>query len=111
MEFKGSSHVYKCCPVAWWNVDKKITVNLKCAPKADCQEHQRNAETFAIEEQAVKQREFIARFVDSIEGLVVDGKEIKTFEELFKDGPPDVYDWVYTAVLSQKTLTETEIKN
>lgn len=111
MEFKGSSHIYKCTPVGWFNKDGTITVNLKCAPKADCLEHQRNAETYAVEEQAVKQREFIAQFVESIEGLVVDGKKITTFSDLYKYGPPDVYDWVYTAVLSQKVLTETEIKN
>lgn len=111
MEFKGSGHIYKCNPVAWWNTDDAITVNLKCAPKADCEDQQRLSQTYHSEEMAVKQREFIAQFVESIEGLVVDGTEIKTFDDLFKYGPPDAYDWVYSAVLSQKTLTDTEIKN
>ena len=111
MDFKGSEHIYKCKPVGWFNTDGAITVNLKCAPKADCLDQQRASETYALEEAANKQREFVGQFVESIEGLEVDGKEIKTFAALYKYGPPDVYDWVYCAVLSQKTLTETEIKN
>jgi hypothetical protein len=111
MEFNGKDHVYKCQPKEWWNLDGSITLNLKCAPKPDIEGQQRASETYAVEERANKQREFVSSFVVSIEGLVVDGKPITTFEDLFKCGPPDIYDWAYFAVLSQRMLTDAEVKN
>jgi hypothetical protein len=111
MEIKSYDHIYKCRPVGWYNEDNSITVGLKCPPKPEFDSYARSETTYAMEERAKKGREFIGKFVKSITGLTVDGKEVTSFEQLYETGPADLYDWIYTAVLSQKILNDAEIKN
>lgn len=111
MELRSTDHVYEIYPPLWFNDDQKVKVKLKCVPKKDFDVHAELESTYGMEARRVKGREFIGKYVSAIEGLVVGGKEITSFDELYETGPADLYNWIYSAVLSQEMLSKAEIKN
>ena len=111
MDLKGTDHVYKCAPALWFNDECEVVVKLKCVPKKDFDMQTEAESTYGMEERRKKGREFIGKYVASIEGLSVDGKAVETFEQLYETGPADLYNWIYAAVLSQEMLSKAEIKN
>jgi hypothetical protein len=80
-------------------------------PKKDFDVQAEEETTYGMAERRKKGHEFIAKYVNTIEGLEVDGKPVETFDQLRETGPTDLYTWIYTAVLSQERLTKAEIKN
>jgi hypothetical protein len=46
-----------------------------------------------------------------IRGLIVGGREIATFDDFYKNAPPELVSWVLRAVYSTQILTAAERKN
>lgn len=111
MDVKGKDYLYECYPPVFGNEDQSVKVKLKCVPKPDFDIQAEQESTYGLEERRRKGREFVSKYVHSIEGLTVDGKPIKTLDDLYTDGPSDLYNWVYSAVFSREVLTKAEIKN
>ena len=112
MEVKGNDHIYECYPTIHGNEKKTVKVKLKCAPKADFDLHVMHETTLALEARGKSMREFVGKYFVDCEGYVVDGKELKTLDEIYQKAPGgDLYCWIFAAVNSWEILNKHEIKN
>lgn len=112
MEVKGNSHVYECSPAIYGNDDSSVIVKLKCVPKPDFDTQTIHESTLAMEARRKSSREFVGKYFVDCEGYVVDGKELKTFDDIYTNGPGgDLYNWIFAAVMSREILDRHEIKN
>ena len=91
MDLKGYGHVYECYPPLWFNEKQEVCVKLKCVPKKDFDVQAEAETTYGMEERRKKGHEFIAKFVNTIEGLTVDGVAVESFDQLRETGPTDLY--------------------
>ena len=111
MELKKLDYVYECHPAVFGNEDKSVTVKLKCVPKPDFEAQQMLESTLGMEARRNSGREFVAKYFCGIEGLTVDGEEIKTLDDIYRKVPGELYTWIYMAVMSLEILTKAEVKN
>jgi len=112
MDLKGYSHVYKCAPKLWFDTKgKTVTVELKHAPQREIDVITTEQLLLGPEARVKAGHKFIAKFVQKINGLSVDGKPVTTYDELRDNGPDDLYAWIYGTVMSEELLTKAEIKN
>jgi hypothetical protein len=113
VEFFESSHIYECVPPVLGipqNPDP-VVVGLRVVtlPEIDAESHAaRNLTPEAI---TARTRKLLASKVAFIKNLTVGGVEIKTFDELYEKGPPEISNWVMRAIYSTQLLSEAERKN
>jgi hypothetical protein len=112
MELKGTNHIYECYPPIYGNEDQTVKVKLKCVPKPDYDAQVMIESTLGMEARRKSGREFVAKYFCGVDGLVVDGQEIKTLEDIYNKVPGgELYNWIFAAVMSLEILTKAEVKN
>lgn len=73
--------------------------------------HADNLRDKAIELEAGKRRNQVKEKLASINNLVVDGRAITTFEDFYKNGPPEMVQWLIGAIRVTEVLQESQRKN
>jgi len=94
-----------------------ITLTGVTQPEWDRQtaREQELAATFAITERLDKLAEITKELVEKhfvkVEGLVIDGSPVESFNEFYENAPPELVQWVLRAVFSTEILSTSELKN
>jgi hypothetical protein len=98
-------------PALWFNADKTVSIELKCARVVELQEAVISQSSLSPEKVAEANRDFVAKHVGKIKGLTVDGVPVETFAQLLQNGPVELYSWINEVVYSSQRLSMVEVKN
>lgn len=123
MEFHDLNHVYECVPPVLGIPDvpeeEQVIIGMTVIPIEESDEDIFSESRVRLEksgeeaQRAVSQitKDRIKSKVKYIKNLKCGDKEIKTFDELYEFGPPELVSWVCRAVQSSVILSKAERKN
>lgn len=111
MNLKSLNHIYECNPPVLGNAKNGFIVKLKLVPKPEFDAQALSEAILSVEARVKSTHQFMCKYFAGIEGLAVDGEEIKTLDDIFHKVPMELYSWIYAAIMTYDVMTKAEIKN
>jgi hypothetical protein len=113
MEFYPIDHVYECIPPVRGNEQaaEPVVIGLKVISLPDQDTEITASRGLGAEAITKRTMDLLRSKVAFIRDLKVGGREITTFDDFYKNAPPELVGWVLRAVYSTQILSAAERKN